>query len=181
MNEFILGAIRATVAMALLLFTVCTCASATPCIDTNSESSFFVGRTMSIERLNSPELRVNGSIVSIDPVTKEVGFRVFGIDEEQRLKPTLIRFSVAHPNMAAQMAQPIATPLGPFAAEIALTEITVSDGIVRFAGCSMPLPEHESGFVGTMTINNSTLKINGTFFDYSLPKNIDSTGAQKRG
>ena len=107
--------------------------------------------------------------------------RVFGIDEEQRLKPTLIRFNVAHPNMAAQMAQPIATPLGPFVAEIELTEITVSDGIVRFGGCSMPLPEHESGFVGTMTIDNSTQKINGAFFDYSLPKIIDSTGGQKRG
>ena len=161
---------RTALAGAIVL--VCTAgfgAEGAPCIDTNAEGSI-IKRTMAIQLPDGHgETHVTGTITAIYPTTGEVGVSTFGVDSEQRIMPTLIRLDTVEPSMAAQMALPVRTQLGPFSGEFSFAQLTVNQGIIRHPNCTSAANGHEIAFVGTLIFGDGKLKVNGTFSDYTQP------------
>jgi hypothetical protein len=115
------------------------------------------------------EIAVTGTIVSLNPATGEIGVKALGIGSEQRIRPTVIRLATLESNMAAQMALPIRTALGPFSTEFLMVEL-LSTGL-------HPLPQLHSGsrrtrnyLHRTLTFDDVKLKVDGFFFEYEWQK-----------
>ena len=112
---------------------------------------------------------VTGVIVSLDPTTGVFGIKVFGMEGEGQFSDVMIRLQPLDPDVASQRAHPVKILLGQIFTEFPLAALSVDRGVIRYPGCSGAEQGHEIAFDGMLTLGKSTLKVDGSFFDYAYP------------
>jgi hypothetical protein len=157
----------------LVLFTVHAMpawSQAIPCIDTSSQTQF-IRRTMVIQQPGASEITITGALASLNPATGEVALQIPGRDDEQKIKPKLIRLNsnaIDVSNTASQFAMPVKSDRGAFFHEYRLSELRVADGIINFPHCRI-IKAHDVAFVGNLEFRADKVKIQGHFYDYTFP------------